>query len=120
MDAYDVLENDCRTIMASICAWLCQLSEGASRGQGNIAPYKVVDPTKAVTTERKLVRLRPHAVLAAIETLRKHTTFAVFCRLTHQKQTFADEGARVRRKARPSLRARDGKTAGVRRHHRCT
>jgi hypothetical protein len=52
---------------------------GRVKGWIDIAPYKVVNPTKAVTTERKLVRLCSHAVLAAIETLGKHTTFvAVF------------------------------------------
>lgn len=88
MDAYYVIDNDRRTIMASICAWLCQLSEGVAKGQSDVAPYKVVNLAQAVTAERKLVRLCSHAVLAAIETLGKHNTLCSILLTNTSKANF--------------------------------
>lgn len=88
--------------------------------QSGITPYKVVNLAQAITTERKLVRLCPHAVFATIGIRVKDIIYLqTYDRRTHQKQTFADEDALVHRKAQPSPRARDGKIADARRRHRC-
>jgi len=75
MDAYGIIDDDRRTIVAGICAWLCQLSEGMAGRQSGITPYKVVDLAQAITTERKLVRLCPHAVFATIDIRDKHIIY---------------------------------------------
>lgn len=75
MDTYDFIDDDRRPIVVGICAWLCQLSEGMAGRQSGITPYKIVNFAQTITTERKLVRLCPHAVFAAKDIRDKHLIY---------------------------------------------
>ena len=120
MNAYNIINDYCGAIMASICARLWSVIRADDGDQSGDSAYEIVNLTKAVTPKGQFVRLRPHAILAAVEAHCQPIASMVFCQRTHQKQTFGDEDARARYKARPSPRATDGRKVGVRRHHRCT